>query len=245
MKEESTLSEAPVAIITGAGTGIGRAAAIELAGAASGWRCAIVGRRREKLEETVLAMRERNAAAESIVLDLDVANPLAADEIIGATIAKWGGRIDALINNAATLITGPIHQAGDDALRQSLEVNTIAPARLVRGVWPHMRKSGGGRIINVSSKSSIDPFPGLGVYGMSKAALEGLTRAINKEGRSERIIAFSLVLGAVETDMLRSFASEKMLPRSKAKEPAEVGGVIASLARGERDGDAGTPIILN
>ena len=240
------MSEAPVAIITGAGTGIGRAAAIELAG--SGWRCAIVGRRRGKLEETAAAMRERNRECESLVLAIDVADPRAADEIISATVAKWGDRIDALVNNAATLITGPIHQASDEALRQSLDVNTVAPARLVRSVWPLMKKHGGGRIINVSSMSSVDPFPGLGVYGMSKAALEGLTRAINREGNKEgqrdRIIAFNLVLGAVETDMLRSFASEKMLPRSKAKDPAEIGRVIAAIARGERDGEAGKPIIL-
>lgn len=236
------MSEASVAIITGAGTGIGRSTAVELAGA--GWRCAIVGRRRDKLDETAAAMRARNPNAELLILSVDVAAGDSAECISRECIARWGDRINALVNNAATLVSGPIDQMSDETLRTSLEVNAVAPARLVRSVWPRMKAAGGGRIINVSSMATVDPFPGLGAYGMSKSALEGLTRSINAEGKRFRILAFSLVLGAVETDMLRSFVSEKMLPPSKTMDPAAIGRVIAAIAGGERDADAGKPIIL-
>lgn len=235
------VSTSHVAIITGAGSGIGRATALELA--ASGWRCTLVGRRANKLEETCAAVRHRSPLAETLALAIDIAEPAAADQIVRTTVARWGARIDALINNAAVLRSEAIHQVSDEAMQESFEINAMAPARLVRSVWPAMAGAG-GRIVNVSSMSSLDPFPGLGVYGMTKSALEGLTRAIDREGASAGILAFSIVPGAVETDMLRSIASEKMLPRGEAKDPAEIARVVVACARGERDHQAGQAIVI-
>ena len=236
------MPDSPIAIITGAGSGIGRAAAMQLA--FDGWRCALVGRRKDRLDETASQIRDRSPNAEALVVADDLGEPAAADRIVNAVVRKWGGRVDALINNAATLHMAPINQASDESLRESFEINVFAPTRLVQCVWPIMARQRHGRIINVSSFASIDPFPGLGVYGMSKCGLEGLTHAISAEGRAEGILAFSLVLGAVETEMLRQVVSEKELPRDRVQSPDNVARVIAACARGERDAEAGKAILL-
>jgi len=234
--------DSPIAIITGAGSGIGRAAAMQLA--SDGWRCALVGRRTDRLDETAAQIHARSSSAPALIVAADLGEPATADRIVTAVAQKWGGRIDALINNAAVLHIGPIREASEEAIRDSFEINTIAPTRLVQRVWPIMARQRRGRIINVSSIASIDPFPGLGVYGMSKCALEGLTHAINTEGRADGILAFSLVLGAVETEMLRRVVSEKDLPRDQVQSPQKVARVIAECARGERDAEAGKANIL-
>ena len=236
------MSDSPIAILTGGGSGIGRATAMQLA--AAGWRVAIVGRRGAKLEETRTMIAQQRANAKVLPITLDIEQPEAAAMIIRTASNTWGHRIDAIINNSALLLPGPISRATDDAALQSFAVNVFAPLRLMREAWPIMAQHGGGRIINVSSLASVDPFPGLGVYGMTKSALEGLTRAINKEGRPQRVLAFNILLGAVETDMLRSVVSENQVPRGQAMDPHAVARVIVACAGGQRDRDAGKPIMV-
>jgi len=236
------VSDSPVAILTGGGSGIGRTTALQLA--ALGWRVAIIGRRGQKLDETLTLIRVQRPDTEALALAVDIAQPGAAALVVDNVVQSWGRRIDALINNAAVLLPGQINHTPDDALRESFEVNVFAPLRLTREAWPIMAQQGGGRIINVSSLASVDPFPGLGVYGMTKSALEGLTRAINKEGERDRVMAFSLLLGAVETEMLRSVVSENQLPRGKAMESSAVALVIVACACGKHDRDAATPIMI-
>lgn len=236
------MSDYPVAVITGAGSGIGRAAAIELG--VAGWRCALVGRRHDKLEETATHVRKLMPIAKTLCIAADIAAPPAAQRIVDQTVEQWGGRIDALINNAAAMSAVRIDQASDVMMRDMFEVNVMAATRLVQCAWPHMLRRRFGRIINVSSISSVDPYPGLGLYGMTKSALEGLTRAVNNEGEGTGILAFSLVLGAVETEMLRQVVSEAVLPRNQVRSPEEIARIIVACARGERDAEATKPLII-
>jgi len=242
--QEST--ETPAAIITGAGSGIGRATAACFA--RHGWRIALVGRRAEALRQTasLLQPSDRNRAVE---IPADLADPSAAARITRQAFDSFG-RIDAIVNNAAAFELGSIFELDDHAFRRSFEVNAIAPTRLVRHAWPMLSRQTPrfgamrARVINISSMAAVDPFPGLGAYGMSKRALEGLTLAINNEGRDAGILAFSLVLGAVETEMLRKVAPESILPRDQALAPEQVAEVIVQCAAGERDGDASAPLRL-
>jgi NAD(P)-dependent dehydrogenase (short-subunit alcohol dehydrogenase family) len=236
------VSESPIAILTGGGSGIGREVALQLAG--SGWRIAIVGRRGSLLDDTLALIRAQHPKADALAIVADIADPPGASTIVASTVQKWGPRIDGLINNAAVLIREPIDKTSEESIRQSFEVNVLAPMRLVREVWPIMAAHGGGRVVNVSSLSSLDPFPGLGAYGMTKSALEGLTRAINNEGRAARIRAFNVLPGAVETEMLRSVVSENQLPKGQAVSPEVVARVIVECVLGLRDSDAGKPLIV-
>jgi 3-oxoacyl-[acyl-carrier protein] reductase len=100
------------------------------------------------------------------------------------------------------------------------------------------------RIVNVSSVSAIDPFPGLSIYGATKGAINALTRGCANEGRDVGIRAFAVAPGAVETAMLRAIASEEQLPRTATLTPEQVAGVIVACAVGERDEENGGVIVV-
>src|SRR5262245_35119238 len=99
--------------------------------ASQGWRCALVGRRKDRLGETAAQIRSRFPNAETLVLPDDIGEPAAADRIVSAVEQKWGSRVDALVNNAAALHIAPIHDTSDHAMRDTFEINAFAPMRFV------------------------------------------------------------------------------------------------------------------
>lgn len=225
-----------VVIITGAGSGIGRAAAATFA--QQGWSVVLVGRSKEPLAQTAsLCGLER-----SLCVPADVADPSADDTIVDAAIARFA-RIDALVNNAGFALYKPFFECTDDELDRTFQVNAIGPLRLITRAWPHLAKSA-GRIVNVSSYATLDPFNGLGVYGAAKSALNLIGKASAQEGRGAGIRVFTVAPGAVETAMLRAIWAEDMLPRARTLDPQVVADVIVACASGNRDHDAGGLIPL-
>ena len=232
-----------VAIVTGAGSGIGRAVCVRLAGA--GWRLTLVGRKADRLEETVrlLTTDDAGAAERTLIVAADLTEPAAATHVVGATIARWG-RIDALVNNAGHASLLPIEAVDEPHLVEAFAVNTLAPARLIAAAWPHWRTQGAGRLVNVSSMATVDPFPGLFAYAGAKAAVESFTRSVMNEGGEHGLRAFSVAPGAVETGMLRGLISADDLPVSMTLDPADVAAVIVDCLEGRRDAEAGTTILV-
>ncbi len=131
-----------------------------------------------------------------------------------------------------------------DEIERIYRVNTIGPTQLVRAAWSDLGRSASPRVVSVSSIASRDPFPGLGVYGGAKAALNLLAYAWTLEGESIGLKAFSVAPGGVETAMLRSIISEADLPTDRCRTPDGVAGVIVACLVGERDEDAGSTIFL-
>jgi len=233
-------ADMPVGIVTGAGSGIGRATAIMLAEA--GYRVVLVGRRPEPLEETASVIASAGSEEDqALVLSCDITGEGAASDVVDRTIA-WSDRVDVLVNNAGYAPLVEVGNVPDDELARIFAVNTFAPARLVAASWPHFVVQHAGCVVNVSSMSAIDPFPGLGVYGAAKAAVDGLTRAIVAEGQSLGIVAYSVAPGAVETAMLRSLFDESTLPKSQTLDPSDIARVIVACVRGERPNDVGQTI---
>jgi len=232
--------DAPVAIVTGAGTGIGRQACLMLA--EQGYALALVGRRTDKLD--AVAAEIAAAAGDdrtTHAIRADLLEPSAAKTVVDATVERWG-RIDCLVNNAGGVEIEPIEATGDDLLQRTFEVNAFSPARLIAASWPIFQRQRSGCVINVSSRSTVDPFPGLSVYAAAKSALESLTRSIINEGRSMGITAYNVAPGAVETPMLRALWSEDELPPSQAMAPDEVARVIVDCILGRREQDLGQTI---
>jgi NAD(P)-dependent dehydrogenase (short-subunit alcohol dehydrogenase family) len=232
----------PVTIVTGAGSGIGRAACELLADL--GHRLTLVGRRASALEETMsLIAGEVASPPEVLVVPADVSDEEQAAAAVDLTVERWG-RVDALVNNAGAVHMAPLQETGEDVLFHLFAVNTFGPACLMARVWPIMVRQGEGCIVNVSSMAAVDPFPGLAAYGASKAALDSLTRSVHAEGAELGIRAFSVLPGAVETPMLRSLFSPADLPPRRALDPMEVAQVIVECVAGRRDEQRGTTILV-
>lgn len=236
------MTETPVAIVTGAGSGIGRAVCGLLANA--GYRLSLVGRREEKLQETMSEIDARSAAPpEMLILSADVTNAQQAMSAVDMTAQQWG-RADALINGAGVAPLAAIDRTDEDLLYRTFAVNTFAAAYLIARIWPVFRKQRGGCIVNISTMGTADPFPGFFAYAAAKSAVESLTRSAVKEGASFGVRAFSVAPGAVETDMLRANFSERQIPRQRTLDPLDVAHVICDCVLGRRDGEAGSTIFV-
>lgn len=184
-------SSGRIALVTGAGSGIGRAAALALL--ADGYAVVLAGRRKDALEETVVLAGADGARA--LVVPTDVSDPKAVDTLFAATGEKFG-RLDVLFNNAGTNI-GAIN-FGDMSWEQwsgvvAVNLNGMflcasAAFRMMRDQAPQ-----GGRIINNGSISAHAPRPGSAAYTATKHAITGLTKSIALDGR-----AFDIACGQVD-----------------------------------------------
>lgn len=240
------MTSSQVAIITGAGSGIGRAVSQSFYEA--GMNVALVGRTHRKLEQTV----ERLQAGEdggsddgrTLLAATDVSEPDAARRLVEAVMDRWG-RIDVLVNNAGVAPLAPIDATTRDLLYQTFDANTFGPAYLTAACWPIMCTQQSGCVINISSMATVDPFPGFFIYAASKAALESFTRSIHNEGREHGIEAYTLAPGAVETPTLRANFGEDVLPPEQVMPPEEVAKAVIDCAARRRADEAGGVILLN
>ncbi len=226
-----------VAIVTGAGSGIGREIAVQMA--AAGYRVALCGRRIDALRETGAMLRGPAWTA----IGADVGDPAQAQRLIDECVA-WGGRLDALVNNAGLAPAAAIEDHTPALIREVFDVNAVGVAASIARAWPVFQKQGGGCIVNVSSMATIDPYPTLFAYAAAKASVNVMARVCALAGRPWNIRAFAVAPGAVETAMLRGVIGEQDLPTSRTLAPAHVAGVIVACAKGERDAENGQTILL-
>lgn len=141
-----------VAIVTGGATGLGRATAAALS--AAGTACVIAGRRQERLEEAVAALRGRagagEAAAPVVAVAADVTVAADRERLLATAVDRFGG-LDALVNNAAVSALAPLLDYPADAWERVLATNVTAGFELARAALPLLRERGGGRIVNIAS----------------------------------------------------------------------------------------------
>lgn len=230
-----------VAIVTGAGSGIGRATAVLLG--ARRWTVVLAGRGREALEATAELVE-----GETLVVAADVGTEEGARSIVRGAIGAFG-RIDAIVNNAAMAPAKPVEAFGWGELEAMYRVNAIGPEVVIAEAWAtmaaqHAAAGSIARVVSVSSMATVDPFPGLTPYAASKAAVNLLTKGVANEGAAVGIKAFAVAPGAVETAMLRAIVSEADLPRAQTLRPEEVAAVIVACAVGDRDEENGSVILV-
>jgi short-subunit dehydrogenase len=185
------------ALITGAGSGIGRAVAIGLAGA--GMRVVLLGRRIAPLEQTADSIREAGSAA--AVVAGDVADASARRRAVDTAVARFGG-LDLLINNAGNVSGGRLENASEHDIRSMIEIDLVAPILLAREAMPELRKSGDAAIVNVSSGFGLVPMPFYAVYGAAKAGIAQFGEALRREFLGEGIHVMTVYPAVTDTPMM-------------------------------------------
>jgi NAD(P)-dependent dehydrogenase (short-subunit alcohol dehydrogenase family) len=185
-------------LVTGASRGIGRSLVLGLAG--EGARLALVARTRPDLEAVARACRERGADA--LALPGDVGRAEDARRVAAAAMAALGG-IDVLVNDAAVLFPpAPVVATPPEVWEETLRVNVIGTANLVREVVPSMEARGRGLVVNLSSGWGRVAEAGVAPYAASKFAVEALTQALAQE-LAPGVIVVAVNPGVVDTAMLR------------------------------------------
>jgi 3-oxoacyl-[acyl-carrier protein] reductase len=226
-----------VVIITGAGRGIGRAAAIELA--RREYATVLVSRTEGELRETA-----KLAGGDACVLSADIAKPQASIEAAKKCLEKFG-RIDAVVHCAGVAPVLKIDQTSDEQWRQIIDTNLSAAFYLARAAWPTFVKQKAGVVVNISSTASRSPFPGFSAYGAAKAGINLFGLALAQEGFPLGIRVHSISPGATETKMFREIFTEEKYPAAKVMDPAEVARVVALCVTGELANTTGEVIWLH
>ncbi|MGC4190282.1 MAG: SDR family oxidoreductase [Thermomicrobiales bacterium] len=228
-------NSSPVAIVTGAGSGIGRAIARALLG--GGFRVALAGRREAALQESVTSA----TAGSALVIPTDVTDPAAVEALFAQVVAQWR-RIDVLVNNAGMGGGGAVDETDIATWNEVVAVNLTGSFLCAAAAFRQMRAQDpqGGRIINNGSISAHVPRPHSVAYTATKHAISGLTKSISLDGRPWDITCSQFDVGNAGTEMTARMGKGIMQANGDlAVEPTfdvnEVGRAVlfmASLPRG-------------
>ena len=209
-----------VVIVTGAGRGIGRAVARDLAGA--GARLVLVAR--TKAELTRLA--DEIGAERATVVAGDVADEATAAAAV-ARAQDWGGTVDGVVNNAGIGWSGPVHEMPLDAWRGLMDVNLTGVFLFTRAALPVMLKRGRGHIINIASGAGRLGMAGSAAYSASKFGVIGFTEAVGLEVRQSGVKVSVVEPGSVQTSFSAGTAA-----RDWALRPDDVARVVRMVLAG-------------
>ena len=199
-----------IALITGAGTGIGRACAMAFAW--EGAKVALMGRRREPLEAVAREIGEK-----ALVVPGDLGDPEQIAPVVDDTVRHFGG-LNVLVNNAGVLIAGKAESHTEEEWDQTFDVNVKGMWLLSRAVLPHMRKAGGGSIINLSSVLGLVGASNRVAYAASKGAVTMMTKAMALDHAHEHIRVNCICPGIVETEMVADFVRKAPNPEQARKQ---------------------------
>lgn len=220
-----------VAIVTGAASGIGRAAALRLA--AGGASIVVVDRDADGARNVVAELE--HFAVRAVAEVCDVRDPDAAERIIAAQAIAFGG-IDILVNNAGVVVQSKLLETGLDLWHDMIAVNLTSCFAWSKAAAPRMRTRGGGRIVNVASHAGVLGSTGRGAYSATKGGMLALTRVMAVEWAEFAITVNAVAPGAIVTPMTaashkaeRTAAWMSRLPLQRYGGPDEVAGAIAYL----------------
>lgn len=219
------------ALVTGASRGIGAATARELG--ARGWPVAVHYRSDENAAHAVAAEIE-DAGGRAVVLQGDVADPAAADPLVGAAEDALGP-VAVLVNNAGVCADGLSLQLDDEQWNAVIDLNLSGAFRLIRRVLRPMVKARYGRVVNVASVVGQRANPGQANYAASKAGLIAMTKTVAAEVAKRKVTVNAVAPGLIATDMTQDTGDRLLeaVPAKRVGTPEEVAACIAFLASDE------------
>ncbi|UVC06810.1 SDR family oxidoreductase [Rhizobium sp. TH2] len=231
--------EGKIAIVTGAGGGIGSAIAKRLA---SDGAFVVVSDMNGDSASTVVAEIEASGGQATAIV-ADIANGEPCRELI-AKVIEQKGRVDILANNAGINRRGNIQAISEDDWRLSFAVNIDSMFHLCKAVIPHMIEAGGGAIVNIASQWGLYPAPNHIAYNVTKAAVASFTQNLGRDYAPHKIRVNAVCPGEIHTPMLeagvrrsgRTIADlDKLVPFGRIGKPEEVAALVAFLASDEAE----------
>ncbi|HEX4003717.1 MAG TPA: SDR family oxidoreductase [Candidatus Acidoferrales bacterium] len=225
-------SSSKIAIVTGAGSGIGKYAAVALA--REGYAVVLAGRRKETLDAAAAEVTQ--AHSQALVVPTDVTNPAAVRELFAKTKEAFG-RLDLLFNNAGVSTGGPLEDLAYERWKAVIETNLTGAFLCTQEAFKIMKSQDprGGRIINNGSISAHVPRPNSAPYTASKHGVTGLTKSTSLDGRKYDIACGQIDIGNAATDMVERMkkgvpqANGTMAPEA-TMDPADVARAVAYMA---------------
>jgi dihydroanticapsin dehydrogenase len=207
-----------VAVITGGGAGIGRATCELFAEEGA----AVVIAERDAQTGRVVAERIQSKGGQALFVRTDVRDEASIQSMVDQAVRVFG-RLNILVNNAAVFVLRGI-EATPEEWRQVLEVNVMGPALVTKHVVPHLRRAGGGAIVNLASISSFIAQPQFVTYNASKAAIANMTRCMALDLAADNIRVNAVAPGAVWTQIVEQKCREAGLDRAAADKDPSWGG---------------------
>jgi 3-oxoacyl-[acyl-carrier protein] reductase len=237
-----------VAIVTGAGSGIGAATARLLA--ERGLGVALVGRRRERLD--ALAAEIAAAGGRAFAVPADLAEPQAPPAVVDAVLDACG-QIDVVVNNAATLMLQTLEDVSVADFDRHVAVNVRAPYFLVQAALPALRSSSSPVVVNVSSAAAAMYRRGQSVYGLTKAAIEHMTMNLAAELAPDRIRVACVRPGPVESEIHTSVTDPEarlrelgsLVPLGRVGRPEEIARWIWHLVDADAEWVTGAVLTID
>ncbi len=241
-----------VALITGGGTGIGRA--IALAFAREGASVAVAGRRLEKLREVINEVHKQNGAG--LAMECDVTRARDVERAVKGTVERFG-RVNVLVNNAGTLHVSTVEGISEEEWDRVMTVNVKGPFLMSRAVLPEFRKCGGGVIVNIGSVLGLVAVKDRAAYCASKGGVTMLTKAMALDHAHENIRVNCICPSIVETELVKGVFDQSergqalrkarvaTVPLGRIGQPADVAETAVFLASEESSWLTGTAIPLD
>jgi 3-oxoacyl-[acyl-carrier protein] reductase len=220
-----------VAVVTGAGRGIGESTALLMARA--GAQVALIDRDAAGVTRTAEAIGVEGG--EALPFTNDITDSFAVERTLDRVIEEWG-RLDVLVNNAGSLHEASLEELSDRDLDEALEVNLKGTIVCTRAAVPHMLAGGGGRVLSAASMSTRLGAVGLTAYAASKSAIVGVTRTWARELGPRGITANAVAPGLIDSETTRIVpagdleASLRRIPARRLGRPEEVAAVYLFLA---------------
>jgi 3-oxoacyl-[acyl-carrier protein] reductase len=241
------LSRNMVAIVTGAGKGIGRAIAVELARQ----NIAVVVNYRKSRQEAEQVLQEiENSGGQAIAYQASVSDPEQIESMVRKTVDTFGG-VDYLVNNAGILFPKYLMFTKEEDWNETMRTNATGPFYMIKAVMRFMIEQRYGRIVNISSVAGDSGLPGQAAYAASKSAVNGLTRVLSKELARYNIHVNSIAPGYISTEMIDFLDEQTMseyiesIPLKRLGLTEDVANLVSFLISGKANYITGQVIAVD
>jgi 3-oxoacyl-[acyl-carrier protein] reductase len=243
-----------VAIVSGSSSGMGRAAAMSLA--REGCNVTLFARRQELLDQAVAEIEGLGTGAAALAVAGDSTDPEALRAVVDGTLERFG-RIDIVVNNTGGPPAGGFEDFDDEGWRKAWELTLMSTLRLTRLALPELRKSGRGRVVNITSSAVKEPNEGLLLSNVYRPGVTGWAKSLSQDEGPNGITVNSIAPGYIDTDRMKNIYAmgddpagdrardEGIIPARRFGDPGEIGDAVAFLCSTRASYISGITVLID